>query len=68
MAENTAFSSSGEEVIARPIEVEQEGVPLDEDFDAYYEIDRTVDQISKGDYKRVSILDSWSSFKHTLTL
>ena len=53
MAENTAFSSSGEEVIARTIEVDQEDVPREESLEAYYDIERTVQEISKGDYKRV---------------
>ncbi|KAF7789170.1 hypothetical protein EIP86_000107 [Pleurotus ostreatoroseus] len=55
MAENTAFSSSGEEVIARTIEVDQEDVPREESLEAYYDIERTVQEISKGDYKRTAL-------------
>lgn len=53
MAENTAFSPSGEDVISRTIEVTQESVPQEESFADYYEIERTVQEISRGDYKRV---------------
>lgn len=55
MAENTAFSSAGDDAIARTINVEQEDVPLDEDFDGFYAIDRTVREITRGDYKRVRL-------------
>lgn len=53
MAANTAFSSPEDDVISRTIEVEREDVPIDEDFDAYYDILRTVEEISNGNYKRV---------------
>ena len=56
MAENTAFSSAGDDAISRTIEVEQEAVPVTEDFDDFYAIDRTAEEISNGDYKRVSFL------------
>lgn len=56
MAESTAFSSSGEDAISRVIAVEPDG-PSDlseQDLFDYFEIQRTVDEINKGDYKRVS--------------
>lgn len=62
MAENTAFSSSGEDVIARTIDVAPDGpsnVRSEEDLADYYDIERTALEINKGDYKRVSVL-GWS--------
>lgn len=57
MAENTAFSSSGSDIISQTIHIEeQDARPKDlseEDLPVYYEIDRTVHEILKGDYKRV---------------
>lgn len=56
MPENTPFSASGEDAIARTIDVESTGVPDGlscEDFEDYYDINRTVDEIIRGDYKRV---------------
>ncbi|KAJ3519511.1 hypothetical protein NM688_g9292 [Phlebia brevispora] len=55
MAENTAFSSSGEDAISRTIEVQQEGVPIEQNFEDFYDIDRTVQEILKGDYKRIAL-------------
>lgn len=56
MAESTAFSASGEEVISRKIEVEAEVLPQDlsqHDFEEYFEIERTAQEVVKHDYKRV---------------
>jgi hypothetical protein len=56
MAENTTFSSSGAEVISRPVEVTTDDTADSltvEEFEAYYDIDRTVSKIVEGDYKRV---------------
>ncbi|KAK7681840.1 hypothetical protein QCA50_015187 [Cerrena zonata] len=58
MAENTAFSSSGEDVIARSIDVAPDGpsnVRSEEDFANYYDIERTASEINKGDYKRIAL-------------
>jgi len=57
MIESTAFASSGEDVISRSIDVEldRSAANLSQDeFADYYEIDRTVEEIVRGDYKRVS--------------
>jgi diphthamide biosynthesis protein 2 len=59
MIESTAFASSGEEVITRPIDVELDRSTANlsyDEFTDYYEIDRTVDEIIRGDYKRVSVV------------
>lgn len=55
MAENTAFSSSGEDVISRRIELHQDGHSemSHEDLLAHYDIYRTVEEVVQGDYKRV---------------
>ncbi|KAI0077998.1 diphthamide biosynthesis protein [Panus rudis PR-1116 ss-1] len=58
MAENTAFAASGEDAITRTIEVQPEG-PSDnlseESLAAFYDIDRTVDEIERGDFKRIAL-------------
>ena len=56
MAENTAFSSSGEDVIARTIDVAPDGpsnIRSEQDLVDYYDIERTALEINKGNYKRV---------------
>ncbi|KAJ3997354.1 putative diphthamide synthesis protein-domain-containing protein [Lentinula boryana] len=57
--ENTAFSASGEEVITRTIDVEVDDtadqLKSSAEFDAFYEIDRTVREIEEGDFKRVAL-------------
>ncbi|PSR77737.1 hypothetical protein PHLCEN_2v7721 [Hermanssonia centrifuga] len=55
MAENTAFSSSGEDVINRTITIEEGHDLLQEEFEDYYDIDRTVEEIVKGGYKRIAL-------------
>ena len=58
MAENTAFSSSGEDVIARTIDVAPDGpsnVRSEQDLVDYYDIERTAVEINKGNYTRVCI-------------
>ena len=55
MAEVTTFSSSGEDAISRTIDLHEEipvALPQDQ-FDETYDIPRTVEEIEKGDYKRV---------------
>ena len=62
MAENTAFSASGEEVISRKIDVEVDVLPQDlspEAFEDYFEIERTAQEVLKHDYKRVGA--AWNS-------
>ncbi|KAK7022945.1 Diphthamide biosynthesis protein 2 [Paramarasmius palmivorus] len=57
-AENTAFSTSGEEAIKRTIEVKIDETAdhlSSEGFDEFYEIDRTAKEIEEGDYKRVAL-------------
>ncbi|KAJ8469937.1 hypothetical protein ONZ51_g8656 [Trametes cubensis] len=57
MAELTAFSSSGEEAITRTIELHEE-VPTNlspEELEDTFDIERTVKEIEKGDYKRVAL-------------
>jgi len=54
----TSFSASGEEAITRPIDVQPEDIAKKlspEEFDVFYEIDRTVDEILGGDFKKVRL-------------
>ncbi|KAK7039454.1 2-(3-amino-3-carboxypropyl)histidine synthase subunit 2 [Favolaschia claudopus] len=52
MAE-TAFSASGADVISRTIDVQLERTPVD--LESFYEIERTIEQIIAGDYKRIAL-------------
>ncbi|KAJ4493661.1 putative diphthamide synthesis protein-domain-containing protein [Lentinula edodes] len=57
--ENTAFSASGEEVIARSIDIEVDDT-ADKlkslaEFDAFYEIERTAREIEEDNLKRVAL-------------
>lgn len=55
----TAFSASGEEAIARSIDVTSNSSAQRPEFSnvaEFYEIDRTVEIILKGDFKRVRSL------------
>ena len=55
--EHTAFSTSGEDAIKRTIDVKIDETAdrlSSHKFNAFYEIERTADEISKGDFKRVS--------------
>ena len=64
MADPSTISASGEEAISRVIEVNDEDVPRFtklEEYEAYYEIERTVEQITKGDYKRVRVYEGLAS-------
>ncbi|KAF9267126.1 diphthamide biosynthesis protein [Marasmius fiardii PR-910] len=57
-AENTAFSTSGEEVIHRKIDVQIDETAdrlSGEGFDDFYEIDRTAKAIEDGDYRRTAL-------------
>ncbi|KAJ3764206.1 putative diphthamide synthesis protein-domain-containing protein [Lentinula raphanica] len=57
--ENTAFSSSGEEVISRAIDVEVDDtadqLKSSAEFNAFYEIERTAKEIEEGNFKRVAL-------------
>ncbi|KIK64153.1 hypothetical protein GYMLUDRAFT_57148 [Collybiopsis luxurians FD-317 M1] len=57
--ENTAFSSSGEDAIARTIDVEVDDtahrLQSTAEFDAFYEIERTANEIQAGNFKRVAL-------------
>lgn len=56
MAETATFADSGAEAIARQIHVESDEIPQElsqEEFEAYFDIDRTVEIVLKHDYKRV---------------
>ncbi|KAL6303602.1 diphthamide biosynthesis protein [Sparassis latifolia] len=56
--ESTAFSASGEDAITRKIDVAvdrtRDDLPV-EDFKGYYDIQRTVEQINQGNYKRIAL-------------
>ncbi|KAJ7086396.1 putative diphthamide synthesis protein-domain-containing protein [Mycena belliarum] len=55
-AENTAFSSSGADVIARTIDVQLDRPILSaQELDNFYEIERTIAEIVAGDYKRIAL-------------
>jgi diphthamide biosynthesis protein 2 len=57
--EHTAFSTSGEDAITRTIDVKVDKTAsklASTVFDNFYEIDRTAEEIVKGDYKRVSFI------------
>jgi diphthamide biosynthesis protein 2 len=59
MTENTTFAASGEEAISRQIAVETDVLPQDlsqEEFEDYFEIERTVNEVVKHDYKRVGTI------------
>lgn len=57
MAQNT-FSTTGEDAITRTIDVHVDETASqfvsEQDFDDFYEINKTAEDIVKGDYKRVS--------------
>ena len=56
MTEVATFSSSGADVISRTIDLQEnipDALPPDQ-FEEAYDIVRTVEEIEKGDYKRVS--------------
>ena len=58
MDEAATFSSSGADVITRPIELEEQvpDILSSDQLEETYDIARTVDEIEKGDYKRVGCL------------
>lgn len=57
-SEHTAFSTSGEDAIARKIDVQVNttaNILASTEFNDFYEIDRTAEEIIKGDYKRIAL-------------
>lgn len=58
-SEHTAFSTSGEDAIKRTIDVKidetADRLSSSHEFDLFYEIDRTADEIIKGDFKRIAL-------------
>lgn len=55
-AESSVFSTTGESAITRTIDVRPDTTADQlsvEDFDDFYDIQRTADEIVQGDYKRV---------------
>ena len=57
-SEHTVFSTSGGDAITRTIDVKVDKTAnklSSTEFDNFYEIDRTAEEIVKRDYKRVSI-------------
>ncbi len=62
MADSTTnIYASGEEAITRVIEVEDEDFPrlsTNEEFEKYYDVQRTTDAIIAGDFKRVRFAPS----------
>ena len=56
--ENTAFSSSGEEVIHALIEISDTELPdFVDDLNSYFDVPRTADEIIAGGWKRVQKLN-----------
>ncbi|KAH9929211.1 diphthamide biosynthesis protein [Fomitopsis serialis] len=56
MEPTTAFAASGEDAITRTIDLDDVLEELSpEELEDYYDIDRTVEQICKGDYKRIAL-------------
>ncbi|EKM51131.1 uncharacterized protein PHACADRAFT_177826 [Phanerochaete carnosa HHB-10118-sp] len=56
MFETATFAASGEEAIARQIHIEGDEMPRDlslEDFEEFFEIERTVQEVLKHEYKRI---------------
>jgi len=53
---HTAFSTPGEDAITRTIDVKADTTAnqlVSDHFNGFYEIERTAEEIVKGDYKRV---------------
>ncbi|KAG6871324.1 hypothetical protein C0993_003497, partial [Termitomyces sp. T159_Od127] len=53
--ENSAFATSGEEAITRTLDVHVDHITdrlSPSEFENFFEISRTVEEIVKGDYKR----------------
>ena len=59
MSATQTFASTGEDAISRSIDVQTQETPKhdSDEFNLYYEIERTARLIEEGDYKRVSGLE-----------
>ncbi|KAJ7230710.1 putative diphthamide synthesis protein-domain-containing protein [Mycena pura] len=56
MAENTTFSASGADAIARTLDVQPEtAITSSSELDDFYEIARTITEILARDYKRIAL-------------
>ncbi|KAI0821748.1 diphthamide biosynthesis protein [Trametes gibbosa] len=57
MAEVTTFSSSGEDAITRTINLHEDvpSVLSEADYDITFDVARTVEEIERGDYKRIAL-------------
>lgn len=56
--QTTSFSTSGEEAITQVIDIQPDNSAntlSPKEFDDFYEIERTADEIIEGDYKRVCV-------------
>lgn len=70
-AENTAFAPSGEDAITRTIDVQVDTTAdrlTPAEFDNFYEIERTSEEIIKGDFKRVWMIQSCFQGHHITVL
>lgn len=57
-SENTTFSTSGEDAITRSIDVEVDQTAQSlglEDFEDFYDVERTANEIINGDHKKVGL-------------
>ena len=55
MSATQTFASTGEDAISRSIDIQTQETPKHEsdEFNLYYEVERTAGLIEEGDYKRV---------------
>ncbi|KAG6816756.1 hypothetical protein H0H87_003151 [Tephrocybe sp. NHM501043] len=56
--EHSAFAASGEEVITRSLDVRADTTSNELDpaeFDSFYDIVRTAEEVVNGDYKRIAL-------------
>ena len=55
MSATQTFASTGEDAISRSIDVQTQETPKhdSDEFNLYYEVERTAGLIEEGDYKRV---------------
>ncbi|EJF62071.1 diphthamide biosynthesis protein [Dichomitus squalens LYAD-421 SS1] len=70
MAETATFSSSGVDAITRPIHLEEEvpDILSQAQLEESYDIARTVDEIEKGDYKRIALQFSDELLPHSVPI
>ncbi|KAH9850904.1 diphthamide biosynthesis protein [Lenzites betulinus] len=57
MAEAATFSASGEDVITRTIDLQEEvpSISLEDEYDTTFDVPRTAEEIERGDYKRIAL-------------